>query len=183
MWVWLKPGDVQNGFYPADPQVSPQLLHLPAGPRLRQEGAGPPFSPFQKEAHTQRPRAFMPAGEWSLLGMLLRVTLRIPKWHALRVGVLAVMPKRPMPAGSSLGGHHTASGKASQPWREGGGGVSAGLTASTEAPLSPRQFLQPGQRPRSCTDVRPVRYGPDGRCRARGFMTLALPGGCVLDWQ
>lgn len=80
----------------------------------------------------------MPVGEWSLLGMLLRVTLRIPKWHPLRVGILAVMPKRPIPAGSSLGGNHTAAGNAFQLRREAGSGVSAGLTASAQGPLGSR---------------------------------------------
>lgn len=80
----------------------------------------------------------MPVGEWSLLGMLLRATLGIPKWHPLRVGVLAVMPKRPIHAGSSLGGNHTAAGNAFQLWREGGSGFSAGLTTSAEVPLGPR---------------------------------------------
>lgn len=71
------------------------------------------------------------------MGMLLRVTLRILKWHPLCVDILAVMPKRLIPAGSSLGGNHIASGNAFQLWR-GWQWRLCRPTASVEAPLGPR---------------------------------------------
>lgn len=170
-----------------------QLLHLPAGPRLGQEGAGPLFSHSQNHIlggwQLSRQLELLPAVSGSFLGTLLWGWLSgsLSGTHFVSTGGVGFFwlwcQRGPYLQGAAWVAATLASWNAFSAGEKGSSWVSAGLTASTEVPLCLRWFLCLGQRPHShFMDVHPVRCGPDGQLHVQDFMNLALQGDGMVYW-